>query len=103
MSKKPWQGSNRKERLPTNWQELRRTVIARAAGRCQAPMRDGTRCSDAGIDVDHVIAGDDHSLDNLQLLCRWHHAKKSAREGSLSRPRYSEKRPQEPHPGLHIE
>jgi len=63
-------------------------------------MKDGSRCTDKGTDVDHIKPGDDHSLDNLQLLCKWHHNKKSSREGNKARPRLSEKRPKEAHPGL---
>jgi hypothetical protein len=33
-------------------------------------------------DVDHIVAGDDHEPSNLQALCRFHHARKSAREGA---------------------
>jgi hypothetical protein len=36
----------------------------------------------------------------LQLLCRWHHNKKSSREGNEARPRLTERRPSEKHPGI---
>ncbi|MEU7177038.1 MULTISPECIES: HNH endonuclease [Streptomyces] len=33
-------------------------------------------------DVDHIEPGDNHDAENLQSLCRHHHARKSAREGA---------------------
>lgn len=97
-----WAGSTRSKRLPPNWSELRAKVFSIASFRCQATMRDGTRCTDQGTDVDHIEPGDNHDLSNLQLLCRWHHNKKSSAEGNKSptRKRVSERRPQERHPGL---
>ena len=95
-----WANSNRRDRLPSDWKQLREKVISRAAHRCETKMKDGTRCTDKGTDVDHIVAGDDHSLTNLQLLCKWHHGKKSSREGNEARPRYTERRPKEAHPGI---
>lgn len=65
-------------------------------------MTDGSRCGDRGTDVDHIIPGDDHDLGNLQLLCRWHHKQKTAREGNQARDAaYAKlKRPELKHPGL---
>jgi len=97
-----WQGSDRRSRLPSDWKATRRTVLARDGYRCCAVLVDGTRCAEAGTDVDHIIAGDDHSLTNLQLLCRWHHARKSTAEGHAARaarPRPGRQRPERPHPG----
>ncbi len=95
-----WAGSTRSKRLPPNWSQLREKVISRASHRCESNMKDGSRCTDKGTDVDHINPGDDHSLENLQLLCTWHHGKKSSREGNTARVRLSEKRPKESHPGL---
>ncbi len=95
-----WAKSDRRSRLPSDWQQLRAKVISRAGGRCEAKMKNTTRCTDAGTDVDHITAGDDHSLTNLQLLCKWHHGKKSSYEGNQARPRYTERRPKEAHPGI---
>lgn len=80
-----WQGSDRADRLPDNWGRLRRRVMARDGYQCTAVLRDGDRCVEVGTDVDHVVPGDDHDLTNLALLCRWHHARKSAREGQAAR------------------
>jgi 5-methylcytosine-specific restriction endonuclease McrA len=65
-------------------------------------MSDATRCGATGTDVDHIIPGDDHRDSNLQLLCTWHHRKKSAQEGgtaaALTRVRTI--RPKPTHPAL---
>jgi 5-methylcytosine-specific restriction endonuclease McrA len=95
-----WNTSTRRERLPSNWSELRGIVMQNALYRCQATMKDGSRCTDKGTDVDHIEPGDNHDLSNLQLLCKWHHNKKSSQEGNKARPRYTEKRPPEAHPGV---
>lgn len=93
-----WRGSNRRLRLPSNWQELRAEVRERAGGRCELIGDDGRRCPLAGRDCDHIIRGEDHSLANLQWLCPGHHSSKSGQEGAAARPR--ERRPAEKHPGL---
>lgn len=97
-----WEGSDRKSRLPDDWPLLRRIVIERAGGRCEVIKRNGKRCWDDGTDVDHKVAGDDHSLSNLQLLCAWHHARKSSREGNAAQAaqRAVLKYPIETHPGV---
>jgi 5-methylcytosine-specific restriction protein A len=98
---KAWETSSpRRDRLPANWKNLRDIVIERASGQCQALMRDESPCPDKGTDVDHIVAGDDHALTNLQLLCRWHHNKKSSLEGNTTRKRPTERHPPESHPGL---
>lgn len=98
-----WSGSTRKQRLPRDWEERRAAVSARAGGRCEATMRDDTRCVEPGTDCDHVRRGDDHALTNLQWLCGWHHDKKTAREAAEARSRMhipSARKPREKHPGL---
>lgn len=95
-----WEGSDRSARLPANWPSLVRQVEQRAQGRCQVTMRDGSRCRDRGTQCDHIQAGDDHSLANLQWICEWHHARKSAAEGNAARTRLTSRRPAERHPGL---
>ena len=74
-----WETSNRRGRLPRDWEARRRIVIARDRGRCQATI-GGAQCSSEGTEVDHICAGDDHSLTNLQLLCKACHAWKTRGE-----------------------
>lgn len=58
----PWQGSTRSQRLPKDWQTRRQIVF----------NRDNYVCYLCGSNnppadtVDHVIRGDDHSLNNLK-------------------------------------
>lgn len=96
-----WVGSDRKDRLPPNWAELVRQVKARDANRCTWRLPSGGRCPRRGTDVDHRVAGDDHALSNLQLLCGHHHDKKSAIEGWQAKKAKKAKRfrPAEEHPG----
>lgn len=97
-----WEGSNRGQRLPSNWPQLREQVRTRAGGRCEATLRDtGERCPATGTDCDHKERGDNHALDNLQWLCPWHHNRKSSREGNAAprKPKPSHIRPAEQHPG----
>lgn len=97
-----WSTSNRRQRLPKDWPVRRASVLQRDGYRCVAVLVDGERCTESATDVDHIKPGDDHSLTNLQALCRWHHARKSAREGHEARGavrRPSRRRPEAPHPG----
>lgn len=98
-----WQDSDRKKRLPDNWQSLRLIVLQRALYECQAEDVPGKKCGDLASDVDHIIAGDNHDLDNLQALCSWHHRRKSSYEGYLARMKNKELREQakrNEHPGM---
>lgn len=97
-----WDGSTRRQRLPKDWPRIRRRIIRRDKGVCTALYSDGRRCDLLGTDVDHIVPGDDHSDANLQLLCTWHHTRKSSSEGgtaaALRRP--SVHRPASIHPAL---
>ena len=98
----PWENSTRAGRLPHNWKQIRQTVIARAEGQCEAILSTGTRCTEPGRDVDHIQRGDNHDLTNLQLLCTWHHTRKTGREAAnarRSKPNPA-RHPDETHPGL---
>lgn len=96
-----WAGSKRKAGLPKNWPEIREQVKERDGHRCMATMRDDTRCPEPGTDVDHIGDPHDHRLLNLQLLCSWHHDKKSSAQGNAARPKAPPlRRPGEAHPGL---
>lgn len=96
-----WQAdSERRSRLPSNWQSLRLEVLRRDRYRCQ--HRDyphGPKCMARANQVDHIQRGDDHSLKNLQALCRTHHALKSSREGVEARQaKAQDASPYEAHP-----
>lgn len=93
-----WGSSARRTQLPPNWPKLRAQARKRANGQCQA-TDDGVRCPLAGTDCDHIGDPYDHSLDNLQWLCRDHHQIKTIAE----RPapiRVTTRRRPERHPGL---
>lgn len=96
-----WETSDRRSRLPANWSTLRVRVLRRDGYRCQARDSLGAQCGAPANQADHVRPGDDHSLENLQSLCRWHHARKSSAEGAAARPpRPTQARPPEAHPGM---
>lgn len=93
-----WSTSDRSSRLPRNWAVLRRRVLSLANHTCE-------KCRAPATEVDHINAGDDHSLINLQALCATCHQRKSIAEGhAANRRKQAElraltKRPQETHPG----
>jgi hypothetical protein len=95
-----WNDSDRRERLPDNWNELRRAQLERDGHRCTWRLPSGKRCPRRATDVDHKEErADDHT--RLQSLCSTHHAKKTA----LAAVRFKREkrqrrwRPQENHPG----
>lgn len=95
-----WQGSTRSERLPADWDSIRRAVKRRARGRCEATKHD-PRCPGTGAECDHITPGDDHSLSNLQWLStECHKAKTSADNAAANHERARlRRRPTEQHPG----
>jgi 5-methylcytosine-specific restriction enzyme A len=97
-----WEGSDRRARLPADWHRRRRRIIRRDGGQCTALDSEGNRCELPGTDVDHIVPGDDHSDDNLRLLCGWHHKHKSAHEGgtAAAKTRVRSARPPATHPAL---
>jgi 5-methylcytosine-specific restriction protein A len=80
-TRRPWEGSDRKSRLPVDWDRLRQVVLKRCGFRCEWTDA-GLRCPAAATDVDHITAGDDSSLSNLQGLCGKHHLTKTSREAN---------------------
>lgn len=94
-----WEGSTRRDRLPSNWKAIRLAVLERDGHRCQ--IRDDG-CEVVAVEVDHIEAGkDDHRMEALQAACTWCHGRKSSREGAAARgPRVSTRRRPEKHPGL---
>jgi 5-methylcytosine-specific restriction endonuclease McrA len=94
--RQPWAGSTRSARLPADWESHRRpTVLARDGHTCQLCYADV--CVTTATEVDHIKAGDDHSLSNLQATCAPCHRRKTAQE--VPRPPTLRRTP-EPHPGL---
>lgn len=96
-----WGSSDRRSRLPPDWQRRRAMVRDRAHGRCEA-QEHAKGCDGIGTDCDHIVAGDDHSLDNLQWLSHACHKAKTTRESAERNIEYARLRrhPRERHPGL---
>lgn len=96
-----WDTSTRKTELPPDWSVRRVRVLRRDGYRCQAVDSTGVKCGAPANQCDHIERGDNHDEDNLQALCRWHHARKSSQEGvAARRPRPRRDRVPEAHPGL---
>lgn len=79
-----WAGSDRRSRLPADWQAIRKRILRRDGYRCTHRNEDGLRCAELATDVDHIIAGDDHGDRNLRSLCSPHHRIKSSQEGAAA-------------------
>lgn len=94
-----WAGSTRRSTLPPNWEAIRRVVLERDGSAC-VWTEDGHRCGVHANQVDHINGRDDHSPANLQSLCKWHHDRKSARQGNAARTTLTMRRKPERHPGL---
>lgn len=100
--------SSRRRKDPPYWPQLRSQVIARANGLCEyiyePDLLDQTirRCNYRANQVDHKVnlasGGTDH-IDNLQLLCDYHHKQKTAQEAAKARKPRTERHPREKHPG----
>jgi 5-methylcytosine-specific restriction enzyme A len=90
-----WRDSTRRRRLPASWQAIRRECFAIYGPLCYL-------CSDFASDIDHVIPGDNHSLENLRPICKSCHTKKSSAEGgrAFQAQRPKRKRITEQHPGF---
>jgi 5-methylcytosine-specific restriction endonuclease McrA len=95
-----WATSDRRTRLPSNWAAIRRQVKARANGLCEAGTHVAA-CNGTGTDADHIVAGDNHHLDNLQWLSSACHTAKTAAETAARNTAQAalKLRPTEPHPG----
>ena len=94
-----WSTSDRKGRLPANWDAIRTRVKSRARGRCEAP-RHVAECDGIGKHCDHVDRGDDHSLANLQWLSKpCHDAKTRVEAAEAHGITRAGRLPTEDHPG----
>jgi 5-methylcytosine-specific restriction protein A len=90
--KQPWSTSTRRQRLPSDWPKRRAVVKRRAQGQCQAQVHEPD-CPRIGTECDHIIAGDDHSLSNLQWLSGPCHRAKTLAEAVKGRARPTKRRP----------
>lgn len=96
-----WKGSQRRSRLPRDWERRRKIVLERDGYRCTAVRADTEeRCNDYANQVDHIVQGaDDDRIEGLTSLCEHHHSVKSSAEGGrakAARNRATTRR----HPGL---
>ncbi|MEU3976880.1 HNH endonuclease signature motif containing protein [Streptomyces bacillaris] len=98
-----WQedpGAWRTTPRPRGWKALRAQALERDGAQCTW-IDDGERCPEPGTDADHIGDSEDHRLDNLRMLCGYHHRKRTAMQARAARgPIPSRRRPAEPHPGL---
>lgn len=96
-----WKNSSRKTTLPPNWGAIRQKILARDKHRCQRVV-NGLLCGRPANQVDHIDPRGGDSPENLESLCRAHHASKSSAEGAKARwaKRKKRRRAEPPHPGL---
>nr|WP_132120521.1 HNH endonuclease signature motif containing protein [Actinocrispum wychmicini] len=94
-----WTSSSRKSRLPAGWTALRLAVLKRDRFTCQI---QGPDCTTHATEVDHLVAGEDHRLENLRAVCSVCHGEKSAQEGNRAKARLRalRRRPADRHPGI---
>ena len=87
--------------LPPDWKQRVAAVWKRDGGQCRWILpKSGTRCPRKGSDVDHRYGPSRHHLEDLWLLCREHHDRKTGKEAFAGRQRRkAKKRPDEAHPG----
>ncbi len=82
-----WQGSTRSERLPADWDTVKKPEALR-----RNPKRTCHWCGlDGGDELDHIIPGDDHRQENLD----WIHGWRAKRAGVSPRNCHGEKTRQE--------
>jgi 5-methylcytosine-specific restriction endonuclease McrA len=94
-----WETSNRNTRLPWNWKAVRVKVLTRDNKLCKLRYEG---CLIKATEVDHIVRGDNHSMENLRAVCSECHKKKTSVESRRERLKLRElkKRPAENHPGL---
>lgn len=80
-----WSSSNRRQELPPDWDAIRRKRFRDDDYRCRWENVYGERCNGPAEECDHIVPGNDHSQDNLQSLCSFHHGQKSGAEGAAAR------------------
>ena len=84
-----WSSSHRDERFNPDWPRVRAMILERDGHRCQWPVKDDygnvRLCGRYGNEVDHKVRNpvhDDDRPENLWVLCRWHHQRKTEGESS---------------------
>lgn len=94
-----WSTSDRRSRLPADWDSIKRRILRRDKFKCQLNY---VGCTRKASQVDHKNPGDDHRDQNLQAVCASCHSLKSSREGheAQAKLRKLRLRPTERHPGL---
>jgi 5-methylcytosine-specific restriction enzyme A len=89
----PYAKSTRRKRLPSNWASLRRQVLRRDAYLCHcrdpAHLWHVDECNAFANEVDHVVFGDNHDIDNLSAICHRCHMSKSGHEGGTTQGRFT--------------
>ncbi|GAA0627279.1 HNH endonuclease signature motif containing protein [Kribbella sandramycini] len=95
----PWESSDRRSRLPSDWARRRLRVLRRDQYRCQVRDAAGLKCLERSNEVDHIVNNDDHDYANLQTICRVHHAAKTQAEAKAGRRAKARTRPPSRHPG----
>lgn len=94
MTRRSWQSSTRRQRLPRDWPRIRARILTRDRGICHACGQPGA------TEVDHLVAGDDHQDANLAAIHTACHRSKSSAEGHAARGQGpTRRRPPEQHPG----
>ncbi|WP_442791556.1 HNH endonuclease [Micromonospora sp. NBC_01813] len=90
-----WSGSARRSELPSNWTQIRNTVLEEEGFACRI-------CGGEANQVDHIGDRMNHERANLQALCEQCHRRKTALEGQMARYRLAPVRGKrfEPHPGM---
>lgn len=89
-----WETSDRRSRLPKDWAQRVAQVRDRAKNQCEA-QQHAPDCDGIGRECDHIKAGDDHSLANLQWLSTPCHKAKTQRETHPPRRRGARRHPSE--------
>jgi hypothetical protein len=99
----PW--TNTQKHVPTS---VRKAALERDDHHCTATIqRTGDRCPEVTQLEAHELTrwypGKVVTVDDLQILCAWHHNLITQQQAALGRkasPRAGSTRPQEKHPGL---
>lgn len=82
----PWSSSDRRSRLPKDWDTIVKRILARDDHRCRFLFPNKGRCPvREGLQVDHIVPSGSDDDSNLQTLCKRHHQMKTQRESAAAR------------------